>query len=69
LDGSRSACKVQRLQPLVDNFEFLKPYSEGISVTIVVTLIAYLSFASAGGNQTSMVNADNKLREFANNSK
>ena len=37
------ATLVQRLQPLVDNFEFLKPYSEGISVTIVVTLIAYLS--------------------------
>lgn len=37
------ATLAQRLQPLFDNIEFLKPYSEGISVTIVVTLITYLS--------------------------
>ncbi len=33
----------QRLKPLFDAIAFLRPYSEGLSVVIVVTIITYLS--------------------------
>lgn len=37
------ATLAQRLKPLIDTIGFLKPYSEGISVVIVVSIITYLS--------------------------
>ncbi|ELS00142.1 hemolysin family protein [Gloeocapsa sp. PCC 73106] len=37
------ATLAQRLKPVFDNIELLKPYSEGLSVVIVVTIITYLS--------------------------
>lgn len=33
----------QRLRPIFDSFSILKPYSEGLSVVIIVTIITYLS--------------------------
>ena len=37
------ATLAQRLKPVFDGIPILKPYSEGISVAIVVTIITYLS--------------------------
>jgi putative hemolysin len=37
------ATVAQRLKPVFDNFSALQAYSEGLSVAIVVTIIAYLS--------------------------